>query len=248
MMAFHVIDQPSPNHNARVAGTDVDILLLHYTGMESGQAAIDWLRSPESNVSCHYVVEEDGRIFRLVSEGLRAWHAGAGVWRGRDDINSRSIGIEIVNPGHEWGYRPFPDVQVEAVVALCQDILSRHPISARNVLAHSDIAPSRKIDPGELFPWDQLAGEGIGHWVPQEPLGRPTALANVDDLVRFQNHLAQYGYALAPTGVSDRETATVTAAFQRHFRPARVDGIVDLSTALTLEKLLAALSGGDRIA
>ncbi len=159
---------PSPNHGPRAEGKPIDILLLHYTGMPSEAGALAWLANPQSQVSAHYFVGEDGRIVQMVAESERAWHAGQSFWAGETDINSRSIGIEIANPGHEFGYRSFPPAQIAAVIALCQDILSRHPIPAERVLAHSDVAPTRKEDPGELFPWGELAAAGIGHWVMPE--------------------------------------------------------------------------------
>ena len=148
------------------------MLVLHYTGMEREERALKWLCDPESSVSCHYLVFEDGRVAQLVDEADRAWHAGKSFWAGETDINSRSIGIEIANPGHQYGYSGFPDAQMDAVIALCREILGRHPIPPQRVLAHSDIAPARKEDPGELFPWDRLHAEGIGHWVLPEPIGR----------------------------------------------------------------------------
>jgi N-acetylmuramoyl-L-alanine amidase len=157
-------DLPSPNHDERPAGTPIDMLILHYTGMRTGAAAVARLRDPASRVSCHYVVEEDGAVFRLVAEERRAWHAGVSQWRGHTLLNGRSIGIEIVNPGHEWGYRPFPALQMAAVCDLCLDVLARHPIPARNVVGHSDVAPDRKEDPGELFDWEGLAANGVGLW------------------------------------------------------------------------------------
>src|SRR5271156_4492223 len=154
----------SPNHDERPADGQVDMLILHYTGMRTAQAAIERLCDPEARVSSHYVVDEDGEVIRLVPEERRAWHAGVSYWRGHDTLNDRSIGIEIVNPGHEWGYRDFPALQMAAVCELCLSILARHPIPARNVVAHSDIAPDRKQDPGELFDWAGLAANGVGLW------------------------------------------------------------------------------------
>ena len=146
-MTLAVRDAPSPNHDERPPGEPIDMLILHYTGMQTGQAALDRLRDPEASVSSHYLIEEDGTVFRLVPEARRAYHAGISFWRGNTALNGRSIGIEIVNPGHEWGYRAFPAAQMDAVRALCRGILSRHPIPARNVVGHSDVAPDRKWDP-----------------------------------------------------------------------------------------------------
>lgn len=234
---------PAANTKSR-RGKPIDILLLHYTGMVSCERAIHWLSVPESRVSCHYVVDLDGRITQMVEESMRAWHAGAGSWAGELDVNSRSIGIEIHNPGHELGYPEFPDAQMRAVVALCQDIVARCQIAAHRVLAHSDTAPERKIDPGEKFDWARLARAGVGHWVPPAVLidEAPTAGPLEEARIReAQTMLARYGYGIAITGAFDSATETVLRAFQRHFRPARVDGRLDASTFDTLHRLLAAL-------
>jgi len=231
--------QPSPNHNERQGGA-ADMLLLHYTGMETGEGALARLCDPEAQVSAHYLVFEDGRIVSMVDEARRAWHAGVASWAGNTDINSRSIGIEIVNPGHELGYPDFPDIQIDAVTALSADIVQRHRISGPRVLAHSDVAPGRKADPGEKFPWGALADAGVGHWVPSvEPLEGPIlSLGDRGDLVtELQFQLADYGYGIAVDGRYGEITASVVAAFQRHFRPARVDGAADLSTVGTLRLL-----------
>lgn len=217
----------SPNHDVRRCGP-VDMLVLHYTGMTSGAEALARLLDPESQVSAHYVVEEDGTIHTLVPESRRAWHAGKSWWRGETDCNSRSIGIEIVNPGHEFGYVPFPERQIEAVIRLSLGILSRHSIPPRNVIGHSDIAPTRKQDPGELFPWPKLKGYGIGLW----PFD---GNENTDVTPEaMQTMLATYGY-----DITDPEAAI--AAFQRHFRPQKIDGIADHQTAGRLHRLLAAV-------
>lgn len=239
-----ILEMPSPNHGPRVGYGPVDILLLHYTGMQSADGALKWLCDPRSAVSSHYFVFEDGRIVRLVDEGRRAHHAGVGSWAGETDVNSRSIGIEIANPGHEFGYRPFPGVQIDALIALCRDIIGRHPVPPARVLAHSDIAPMRKADPGELFPWRQLHEAGIGHYVPPEPIeGGPTlAIGARGAAVRgLRKRFREYGYGLADSDEFDAEMVAVVTAFQRHFRPALVDGIADLSTRQTLDRLLDAL-------
>lgn len=234
---------PSPNSNERGAATP-EILLLHYTGMPDMQIALDRLRSREARVSCHYLVCEDGAVLQLVAEADRAWHAGASFWeRAGDDLNSRSIGIEIVNPGHEFGYRDFPEPQIAAVIDLAGDIVARRGIRPDRVLGHSDVAPSRKDDPGERFPWGRLAEAGIGLWVPPAPIVPGPALGPGDvgqEVTALQLAFAAYGYGLAPTGVYDAETAQVVIAFQRHFRTARIDGRADLSTQRTLEALIAA--------
>jgi len=239
-----IIELPSPNNDARPDDEPIDILVLHYTGMQTGQAAIDRLRDPVAKVSSHYVIEEDGRIFRLVPEERRAWHAGISHWRGHETLNGRSIGIEIVNPGHDWGYRQFPVLQLVSVVDLCLDILSRHPIPARNVVAHSDIAPDRKQDPGELFDWRGLARNGVGLW-PEgcDDLGDIGALRTAHDLAPVRAALREVGYGVGAQGGDDRDLATVLRAFQRHWRPEAITGQADLGTVARLFAVRAMLDG-----
>jgi N-acetylmuramoyl-L-alanine amidase len=244
MTLLPIEHRPSPNHGPRAAGKPIDILLLHYTGMISDERAIAWLCDPESAVSSHYFVFEDGRVARLVEADRRAWHAGQSTWAGETDINSRSIGIEVANPGHEFGYRPFPEVQIEAVIALCRDILSHHKIPPQRVLAHSDVAPLRKDDPGELFPWRPLHEAGIGHWVPPAAIVAGGTLVpgdRGDTVARLRSKLCNYGYAIDPADQYDPLTQAVVRAFQRHFRPEKVDGLADPSTLATLDRLIAAL-------
>jgi N-acetylmuramoyl-L-alanine amidase len=232
---------PSPNFGERKDGRRPDMLLLHYTGMMNATAALEHLRSPASQVSAHYFVFEDGRIIQLVPESKRAWHAGVAVWAGDDDINSCSIGIEIVNPGHDFGYPDFPKRQIAAVTALCRGILTRNVIAPTRVLAHSDVAPSRKQDPGEKFPWRTLHDSGVGHWVkPAKIIDGPLlALGDRGEAVAsMQQSLSDYGYAIAVSGHYDSATHDVVTAFQRHFRPERVDGVSDVSTRTTLHDLL----------
>ena len=232
----------SPNHDARQGGAP-DMIVLHYTGMATAQAALDRLGDSAAKVSSHYLVHEDGRIVQLVPEARRAWHAGEAMWAGESDINSRSIGIEIVNPGPDFGYPDFPAAQIEALIALCRDIAARHRVAATRMLAHSDVAPLRKQDPGEKFPWDALHRAGVGHLVAPAPLSDGPALARGDRgeaVSMLQSMLARYGYAAPLTGEYDATTEAVVAAFQRHFRRARVDGIADASTLATLRDLLAA--------
>jgi N-acetylmuramoyl-L-alanine amidase len=239
---------PSPNFGPRRGVGRPTILLLHYTGVASAAAAIDWLSRPESKVSAHYVVDEAGRITQLVAEEMRAWHAGLAGWAGETDINSASIGIEIQNPGHEQGYPDFAEAQIAAVEALAKDIIGRHGIDPARVLAHSDVAPVRKKDPGEKFPWARLAQAGIGHWVAPEPVHPPDRGIARDAagplVAEVQSLLRSYGYDVEPTGGFDPKTEFVVRAFQRHFRPERVDGRIDQSTVTTLARLLAALPGG----
>jgi N-acetylmuramoyl-L-alanine amidase len=211
------------------------MLILHYTGMQSAQAAIDRLRDPVARVSSHYVVDEDGSVLRLVPEERRAWHAGISWWRGHSELNGRSIGIEIVNPGHEWGYREFPVLQLAAVCDLCLAILLRHPIPARNVVAHSDVAPDRKEDPGEKFDWHGLALNGVGLWPEGVPdLGTGGMLHDAASLREVRAALIAIGYRVAPDGEHDSALATVLRAFQRHWRPAAITGQADAGTLARL--------------
>jgi N-acetylmuramoyl-L-alanine amidase len=237
----------SPNIERRHGNPRPNILLLHYTGLASCAEAIDWLRRPGSKVSCHYVVDESGRITQMVAEAMRAWHAGLSSWAGERDINSASIGIEIHNPGHDADYPAFSEPQMSAVEALCRDILARNSIQPECVLAHSDVAPMRKRDPGEKFDWARLARAGVGHWVvpaPDDPRDGGVGAGDSGPLVaRAQSMLSQYGYGIEATGQYESKTEFVVKAFQRHFRPARVDGRLDLSTIMTIERLLAALPG-----
>ncbi|MHA1164467.1 MAG: peptidoglycan recognition protein family protein [Alphaproteobacteria bacterium] len=235
---------PSPNIEPRKEGRKPDLLLLHYTGVESAEGALAWLTTPESKVSCHYLVDEEGRITQMVAEGMRAWHAGLACWAGEEDINSCSIGIEIHNPGHDFGYPDFPESQMKAVVALCRDILGRNDIPPQRVLAHSDVAPSRKSDPGEKFDWSRLAKAGIGLWVAPEPVGSGEGLGPGDEneeVRGLQQALKAFGYGLEASGIYDDATQTVVCAFQRHWRPGCVDGRADHSMRVTLERLIAAL-------
>ncbi|HVN02644.1 MAG TPA: N-acetylmuramoyl-L-alanine amidase [Caulobacteraceae bacterium] len=229
---------PSPNFDARKVPPD--ILLLHYTGMPTGEAALARLCDAAAKVSAHYLVEEDGRIFALVAEERRAWHAGVSFWKGERDINGRSIGIEIVNPGHEFGYRAFPDAQITGLLELIADIRGRWEIDDARILAHSDVAPARKEDPGELFPWKRLAEAGHGLWA--EPAAAPGApLKEGDDgagVFALQAGLTRLGYDSAPSGTYDAETATIVRAFQRHWRQSKVDGVADGETRARLIALL----------
>ena len=237
-------DRASPNHAERPPGTPVDTLILHYTGMQGAAAALDRLCDPAARVSSHYVVEEDGAIWRLVDESRAAFHAGLSFWRGEEGLNTRSIGVEIVNPGHEWGYQPFPAEQIDAVEALCLAVLSRHPIAARNVVAHSDAAPERKQDPGELFPWAQLADRGVGLWPFGVPdLGCADRVEDAAGLRRVRAALAAIGYRVAesnPESGRDEALAAVLRAFQRHWRPEAVTGFADRGTRARLAAVLAA--------
>ena len=221
-----IVDRPSPNHDAR-GDAPIDILVLHYTGMKTAAEALGRLCDPAAKVSAHYTIDRDGTIYAHVPEDRRAWHAGVSYWAGERNVNARSIGIEIVNPGHEFGYIPFADAQIDALIELAQGILTRHPIPAQRVVGHSDVAPARKTDPGELFPWEHLAKEGIGLW--------PKPVQATGD---FVSSLARYGYGLPPdTEVPEKEVIT---AFQRHFRPSCIDGMADSECASLLAGLLTA--------
>ncbi len=203
------------------------MLILHYTGMRTAAEAIGRLRDPASAVSCHYVVEEDGLTWRLVPEERRAWHTGVSHWRGHSGLNGRSIGIEVVNPGHEWGYRPFPALQMAVVCDLCLNILGRHAIAPRDVVGHADVAADRKQDPGELFDWQGLAANGVGLW-PEEGGGFDDAAPVPGGEAQALPLLATIGYQ---AGLS---SALLLAAFQRHWRPIRVDGLADRGTLAAL--------------
>jgi N-acetylmuramoyl-L-alanine amidase len=242
------IESPSPNFDPRPDGQAVDILLLHYTGMESAQAALARMLDVTAKVSAHYCIDEDGLLYRLVPEDIRAWHAGVACWAGATNINDRSIGIELVNPGHEFCYRAFPEAQMDCLIGLCREILGRHPIPPERVLGHSDVAPLRKEDPGELFDWARLARAGVGLWPdgsepgkspgksPGEPSGEPPG--ETPGEAELKRRLAAFGY-----GYLDEDLAAVVRAFQRHFRPAAVTGEADAQTAARLDALFALLDG-----
>lgn len=232
----------SPNFGERKDGIAPDILVLHYTGMAKADEALKRLCTAGSEVSTHYFVFEDGRIIQCVPEAQRAWHAGVSHWAGDTDINSRSIGIEIANPGHDYDYPDFPSRQIAAVTALCRSIVRRRRIRPDLVLAHSDIAPARKRDPGEKFPWRVLHRSGIGHWVEPAPItndGPGLSLGDHGEAVSaLQAQLSDYGYDVFGHSSYDEITRNAVVAFQRHFRPARVDGVADASTIATLRALL----------
>jgi N-acetylmuramoyl-L-alanine amidase len=233
----------SPNHADRGERPRIDMLVLHYTGMTSAEAAIERLCDTQARVSAHYVLEEDGSFWRLVAEERRAFHAGISCWRGEVDLNRVSIGIEIVNPGHEWGYRPFPAAQMASLVALCRDILARRPIPPDRILGHSDIAPDRKSDPGELFDWAALAQAGIGLWPAPRPgleKRRGKAVGVVERAGALAD-LAAIGYCV---GAGTERVAI--AAFQRRFRQARWDGLIDEETAVRLKEVRAAYDAARR--
>ncbi len=240
-----VVDMPSPNWDERpTAAGSVDTLVLHYTGMVSAEAALARMSDPAAKVSAHWCIGEDGTLWRLVPEGRRAWHAGVSEWRGRRAVNDFSIGIELVNPGHEHGYRPFPEAQMDALLDLARAIVARQTIDPCNVVAHSDIAPTRRQDPGELFDWARLAQAGIGVWPRSEaePVRKDSRLRLGDRgaAVRLhQERLRAIGYGIVADGDFGATTAAVVRAFQRHFRQACVDGAIDASTAAVIGQVHA---------
>jgi N-acetylmuramoyl-L-alanine amidase len=229
-----VKERLSPHHDARPAGTPIDTLVLHYTDTRTAQQALDILcGATDRRVSAHYLVEEDATVWRLVPEERRAWHAGVSHWRGRENLNTWSIGIEVANPGHLHGYRAFPDRQIRAVIALCRAILGRHHIAAADVVAHSDIAPDRKRDPGELFPWARLAEAGIGLW-PGDP---PRLAEGGDHMAATLADLARIGFR------PDPPAAQLVTAFQRHWAQHRVDGVADARTRWAAARVAALAHG-----
>ena len=236
------IAAPSPNFDARKGPPDM--VVLHYTGMQTGAEALARLCDPAAKVSAHYLIEEDGRLYSLVAEARRAWHAGVSFWKGERDINAVSIGIELVNPGHEFGYRAFADAQIAALIGLLDDIRSRWDIPDSRIIGHSDVAPDRKQDPGELFPWQALAAAGHGVWVEPEPApGAPLSIGDEGaGVFALQAGLTRLGYDLAPTGRFEAETSVTLSAFQRHWRPERIDGIADGETRARLVHLLRAIA------
>ncbi len=271
---MRILARPSPNYNDRTPG-GISMLVLHYTGMISREHALARLCDNESKVSAHYLIDETGRVYQMVAEENRAWHAGVSFWAGERDVNSRSIGIELVNPGHEFGYRNFPQPQMQALAKLCLQILSRHPIPPRHVLGHSDVAPGRKRDPGEKFGWAWLAGQGVGLWPvlpshltpplfistpPQTPPHQGEGIPSASwaqspspswggdrdgghpEILQLQKDLARFGYEVPQTGILGVQTRAVITAFQRHFRPAKVDGVADAGTAAILKQLLAQIA------
>jgi N-acetylmuramoyl-L-alanine amidase len=233
--------EPSPNFDERTGLARPDMIVIHYTGMQFAHDAIQRLCDPRARVSAHYFVVENGSVIQLVPEAKRAWHAGVSSWGGDADVNSRSIGIEVCNPGHDFGYPDFPARQIAAVTTLCRSILTRHIVRPANIVAHSDVAPSRKQDPGEKFPWKRLARSGVGLWVDvaDDPSNELKANETGERVAALQKSLAAYGYGLEASGRYDVATREVVTAFQRHFRPHQVTGIADAATRETLRLLLA---------
>jgi len=243
MAALTVHDALSPNWDERPVGMQVDTLVFHYTGMMQTSDALERLRDPHAAVSAHYLVDEHGVVYRLVAEEKQAWHAGISCWNGKSALNENSIGIEIANPGHEHGYREFPAIQMEALLVLSQEILSRHVIAPKDVIGHSDIAPNRKTDPGELFNWKYLAEHRVGIWPDVARIKRPFEVMafpgdETAEVARFQKALNQYGYHIRVDGFYGQKTEAVIRAFKRHFIQARVDAFWDRLAQVTLEALL----------
>lgn len=240
---MNIIKRPSPNFDERPAGVGPSVLVLHYTGMESTQEALESLCDPASRVGAHYLVTEEGEVFQLVDEAMRAWHAGVSRWRGEHSINDISIGIELANPGHEFGYTPFPKPQMASLEEVCIDIVRRHAIEPINVVGHSDVAPGRKQDPGELFDWQRLARSGVGLWLGEvhdfPGQGAETENAKTD-WAALQIKMRALGYGLSISGQADRETRDALTAFQRHWRPQRVTGEADAHCLEVLGALLEA--------
>jgi N-acetylmuramoyl-L-alanine amidase len=251
-MPLSFIEHASPNFDVRTRA--IDMLVVHYTGMETAAESLHRLcdGSVENKVSAHYLIEEDGRIHRLVQEADRAWHAGVSYWAGERDINSRSIGIELQNPGLEFDYHPFPEAQMAAFLELARDIVARHGISPFRVLAHSDVAPTRKADPGELFDWEGCARGGVGFWPTMMPGSKPEAPlflpleAGGASVEAAQEALAYIGYECDAHGRFDAKTLMVISAFQRHWRPARIDGTLDTDTVARIQAVADAVEALER--
>ncbi len=249
----------SPNHNARPAGADIELVVVHFTGMATGDEALRALTQLGSGVSAHWMIDEDGTTYRLVPDERRAWHAGVGSWHDWHDVNAVSIGIELVNPGHDFGYRPFPGAQIDALEELLDDTYRCHGLGPCDLIGHSDLAPERKQDPGELFPWERLARAGFSIW-PEEVLDYPDGGLGVNDdgeslldeeerrlrlgpdsgmlrerVVELQRNLRAIGYGVELNGVFGTQTEAVVAAFQRRFRARLVDGYADSETRALIE-------------
>ena len=233
---MEVVNYTSPNFGERAPGLSVNLLLIHYTGMKTCDQALQRLCDPSAGVSSHYLISETGSIYKLVDEAHRAWHAGVSFWQGETDINSLSIGIELVNPGHDNGYQPFPEKQMLSLIHLCGGILQRHNIPQRRVLGHSDVSPGRKRDPGELFDWRRLAASGVGYW-PREK--KFPLFCNSNSIVDWQSKLKRLGYNIEASGICDSKSKSVVTAFQRHWVPKNVSGVFDNETSCMLERLIA---------
>lgn len=242
-MDLEIISHPSPNCDARSLERPVDILMMHYTGMQNAEDALSRMCDASSQVSAHYMIDEDGTVYQLVKEHMRAWHAGISCWKGWASLNHTSLGIELVNPGHEWGYRAFTEAQMRSLVILSKDILSRYDIPPENVVGHSDVAPTRKEDPGELFDWPRLAREGIGLWpeigkIRQADTILISPYEEGTHVAFMQQRLATYGYHIRVDGYYGPKTESVVKAFKRHFVPSKVNTQWDKAADATLDALL----------
>ena len=233
---MEIVNHASPNFGKRAIGFSVNLLLIHYTGMKTCTQALKRLSDPASGVSSHYLINETGVVYRLVDERYRAWHAGVSLWKGETDINSLSIGIELANPGHENGYQPFPEKQMSALISLCRNIFERYDIPHRRVLGHSDVAPGRKRDPGELFDWKSLADAGIGYWPRGE---RVASVFNPNAIKVWQAKFKELGYGIQATGKFDLDTKAVVTAFQRHWLPENISGKFDKETSSMLDQKIS---------
>ena len=226
----------SPNYGPRVSEDgnepEINMLVLHYTGMSNNSLTLEYLCNPLSRVSAHFLLDEKGNTYQLVATENRAWHAGISSWRGVKDVNSHSIGIELSNPGHDFGYKTFPEPQIDALKRLSKELINTYPISPRNVIGHSDVAPGRKIDPGEFFPWEHFASEKIGIWPEPHVIKRKAYKNEI-----ISKMLSSYGYDTKNNSLKD-----VLSAFQRHFRPRCFDGIVDNETIVILKRLLKSVA------
>lgn len=221
-----IIKTPSPNFSSRPDNAKIDTIVLHYTGMKSTKAALDRMCNPDFEVSAHYCIAEDGRIYQLVEDDSKAWHAGKSFWRGRENINNYSIGIEIANPGHEWGYKPFEEEQIDSVIELCKELIENYDIKPGNIVAHSDIAPERKEDPGELFPWQLLAEEGVGIWhditAADYNYDKPYDFAKEKNFSDVHKKLSEIGYKCGSAKEWDEKNEKAVTAFYRRFIPERI--------------------------
>lgn len=235
-MTFDIVDEPSPNAEPRPDGIAIDMAVLHYTGMRTRDDALRRMLDPAAKVSAHWMIDEDGTRYRLVPEERRAWHAGVARWRGEANINDRSVGIELVNPGHDWGYRPFPAAQMASLEGLLMDLVARFAIPPERILGHADVAPLRKADPGELFDWEGIAAIGLGVW---SEASAPPAGVDPGDAGQIQGLLRRFGYDAPRSARFDADTAAVLTAFQRHFRPGGVSGAADPETVARLADLAA---------
>lgn len=241
---MNIQHRPSPNYEARPVSTVIDTIIIHYTGMRSADDALQRLCDPVAKVSAHYVIDEEGCVYQLVEDSQRAWHAGLSYWRGKEQLNDMSIGIELVNPGHEFGYRPFPNAQIKSLIALCTQLIARHPIKQHHIIGHSDIAPKRKEDPGEFFNWQHLAEHGIGIWhgislPPQKPKPLIQKGDSNERVSTMQTQLAKYGYQIPQHGIFDDDTAATVIAFKRRFYPSNLEASWDSVAENMLQNLLA---------